>query len=418
MTPLLIALRRGSTPIALPAMVLLGICAGSRGDGWSADWGRASGQLQQHGVLLVPLTATLAGWDMSRDRRTSSPLLVHTYPRSPLAWLLVNCVGALIAGVAAWVATFAVTAVDVRGTGGPHWSVVLLGPFCLVPAVLVGAVAGRYLPRYLTAPISAVAVWLALAFGSSSTDPLVARLSTVHRECCDVASQPVPATVTGQWLWITALAVAALAALTLSNPARAVPPAVMAVATAVAAVTLIQSTGARLTEARPPAAEVCGSRDDVTVCMWPEHAEDVDAWLDAAGRYRVLFADLDAHSQLHLENGLRPGAAAQRVGPVRPGTTEADLVTALARALVPPPPRCAATGRGAGPYPAAATRALLNGWLAKRIRPDVPAAQLVPPDQVAQLDRLISSSGDQQRRWYGQLVTAHRDCVTPPPTLP
>ncbi|GAA1335584.1 DUF7224 domain-containing protein [Saccharothrix algeriensis] len=224
--------------------------------------------------------------------------------------------------------------------------------------------------------------------------------------------------VTGQWLWIAALAVAGVAALALSGPTRGVPPAVLSAALAVAAVTLIQSSGARLTEARPPASEVCGTRDDVTVCMWPEHAGDVDTWLGATSRYHALFADLGVQPRLYLENGLRTGADAPRLGPVRPGETEADLVTALARALIPPPPRCAAVEGGSRFYPAATARALLSGWLVKRVRPDAPTAHLVPPDQVAQLERLIGSSADRQRLWYEELVEAHHDCATPPPALP
>ncbi|XVV04908.1 DUF7224 domain-containing protein [Actinosynnema sp. CA-248983] len=413
-----IALRRGSAPVAVPVMLLLGLFAGSRGDSWSVDWGWASGQLQQHGVLLVPLTAAIAAWDASRDRRTASPLLTRTHPRSPLHWLLLNCLGAFLAGATGWTATFAFMAANVRGGGTPYWSVVLLGPFCLLAAVLVGAAAGRYLPRYLAAPLVAVTVWLGLAFGSTSTDPFLARLSAVNRECCDVASQPVAATVAGQWLWIGAVAIAALAVLALPRLVLVVPLAAAATVALVAAPVLIHSTGAQLTEARTATAESCGTRDGVTVCMWPEHAADVDTWLTAVSRYRALFADLGEPPRLYLENGLRPDVDAQRIGPIRPRTTEDDLVAALAQRLFPEPPACAAVDGGWGPYPAASANTLLNAWLSQRIQPGVPASQLVPPDQVDQLARLNNSPAERQREWYQELVRAHRDCQTPAPALP
>ncbi|WP_447001899.1 DUF7224 domain-containing protein [Saccharothrix isguenensis] len=424
MSPLLIALRRGTAPVAVPVMVLLGVYAGSRGGSWYVDWGWTSGQLQQHGVLLVPLTAALAAWDASRDRRTTSPSLTRTYPRSPMSWSLLNCAGALLAGLAGWTATFVTMAVNVRGSGGPYWSVVLLGPFCVVAAVLIGAAAGRHLPRYLAAPVIAVTVWLGLAFGSTSTDPLISRLSTVNRECCDVASQPIPATVTGQWLWVTALAVAAVAVLTSPRLLGRLSLAAAATVTAVAAVTLIHSTGGQLTEARAATAEACGTRDGITVCMWPEHAADVDVWIDAVIRYRELFADLRQPAQLYLENGLRPGTdvraiGARRIGAVRPGMTGPAMVRTIAQDLLfPVPPPCAATGNGSRPYPAATADALLRGWLAQRVTPDASAAQLVPPDQAPRLDRLTSSPVERQRQWYRELVAAHGDCDTPAPTLP
>ncbi|MCE6997355.1 hypothetical protein LZG04_21490 [Saccharothrix sp. S26] len=416
MTPLLIVLRRGSAPVAVPVMIALGVFAGTRGIGWSTDWGWASGQLQQHGVLLVPLTAAIAAWDASRDRRTTSSLLTRTYPRPSLPWRLVNCVGALLAGLAGWTTTFAVMAAGVQGF--PYWSVVLLGPLCVIAAALVGAAAGCHLPRYLAAPVVAVVVWSGLAFGSSSTDPLTARLSAVNRQCCEAAAQPVQVTVVGQWLWIAALAVAAVAVLALPKVVHGAPLLVLAVAVGVVGVSLIRSTSGQLTEPRQATAEACGTRDGVTVCMWPEHAAGVDVWLGAVTRYRSLFADLGPAPELYLEWGLRPGSEAERVGPPRPGVTETDLVMSLAQGLVPQPPSCAVVEGGSRPYPAAEANVLLTAWLTHRVRPDVPATALVPPTEAARFTRLTSSGVEQQRSWYAALVLAHGDCATPPPALP
>ncbi|CCH32643.1 hypothetical protein ABZ816_37090 [Actinosynnema sp. NPDC047251] len=418
MSPLSIALRRGAAPIAVPVMALLGLYAGTRGDSWFVDWGWASGQLQQHGVLLVPLTAAIAAWDASRDRRTGTPLLIRTYSRPQLTWLLLNGAGALIAGMIGWTMAFATIAMNVRGGGGPYWSVVLLGPLCIVASVLLGAAAGHYLPRYLAAPLAAVAVWLGLAFGSTSADPLIARLSAVNRECCDVASQPVAVTVAGQWLWILGLGLVGLAVLALPRVVVVAVVAALATLVATTAVAMIQSTDGQLTEARSATAESCATRDGITVCMWPEHAADVDAWLTAAARFRDAFTDIAPPAPLYLENGLRPGADAPRVGPTRPTTTDTDLVMSLAQNLFPVPPACAAVEGGSRGYPAAESNVLLNAWLIHRVRPEEPAARLVPPDYVADLDRLIRSPAERQRAWYTELLEAHRDCATPSPALP
>ncbi|MCG8927587.1 hypothetical protein, partial [Lentzea sp. CC55] len=369
MSPLLIALRRGSGPVAIPAMILLGFFAGTRG-GWSPDWGWTSGQLQQHGVLLVPLTAALAAWDSSRDRRTASTSLIRTYPRSPLPWLVLNSVGAILAGLAGWATTFTVMASDVQGQSSPYWSVVLLGPLCVITAAFIGSAAGHHLPRYLAAPIVAAVVWVVLAYGSSSDNPLLARLSAVDRQCCEVSAQPVLSTVAGQWLWVTALAVIALAALALPRVVHSVSLAVVALVVGVAGVSLIHSSDGQLTEARESTAESCGTRNGVTVCMWPEHAAGVDAWLGAISRYRDVFDDLGTRPDLYLEHGLRPGADAERIGMIRPGITETDVVMSLAQRLVPQPPACAIRVDGSVPYPAAEANALLSGWLTHRVRPD------------------------------------------------
>lgn len=418
MNPLLIALRRGSAPLAVPVMALLGIFAGTRGDAWSVDWGWASGQLQQHGVLLVPLTAAIAAWDASRDRRTASSLLIRTFPRPQLTWLLLNGTGALLAGLVGWTAAITVMALNVRGGGGPYWSIVLLGPMCIAISVLLGAAAGHHLPRYLAAPLAAVVVWLGLAFGSTSSDPLISRLSAVNRECCDVASQPVAVTVAGQWLWIASLGLLALAVIVMPRIPLGITVAALAAVTATTAVTLIQSTGGQLTQPRPAIAESCGTRDGITVCMWPEHAADIDAWLTAVGRYRDAFADVAPPAALYLENGLRPGTDAPRIGPRRPNTSDIDLVMSLAQRLFPTPPACAAVEGGFGSYPAAEANALLNGWLTHRVMPQTPTAQLVPAQYVAALDSLIGSTTNRQREWYAELVAAHRDCTTPSPALP
>ncbi|MEU4802298.1 hypothetical protein [Actinosynnema sp. NPDC023587] len=416
MSPLLIALRRGSAPVAVPVMVALGLFAGSRG-GESVDWGWTSGQLQQHGVLLVPLTAAIAAWDTSRWRRTSSALPARTFPRSPATWAMINCIPALLAGFAGWGAAFALMAAGTRGSGGPYWSVVLLGPLTFVAGTLVGAVAGRLLPRHLAAPLVAVLVWLSLAFGSSSTDPVLARLSAVDRACCDVTTQPLAETVTGQWLWIAALVLSAAAVLAWPSVIRSAPLGVLGATAAVFGVSLIVGTGGQLTVPRTPTAEACGTRDGVTVCMWPEHGSDVTTWLDAVGTYRALFADLGASPALYLESGLRPGADVARVGAVRPGMGKDDLVLTLARQHMPSPPECARTETGSGPFPAATSRVLVDAWLTHRVRPDTPPAALVPVDRAAQFTRLVESPVERQRQWYADVVAAHRDCVTPAPAV-
>ncbi|CCH29648.1 hypothetical protein ABZ816_15125 [Actinosynnema sp. NPDC047251] len=416
MTPLLIALRRGSARVGVPMMVLLGLYAATRGDAWPVDPGWTSGRMPRHGELLLPLVAAFAAWDVSRDRRAGSDLEARTYPRSPVPWLLLNCLGAVLAGLAGWVVAVAVGEWNAPDTRAPYWSVVLLEPLWVVAAALVGAAAGRRLHRRLAAPIVAVVGWLGLAFGPAA-DPLVARLGPLGHECCDVASQPVAATVAGQWLWVVALAFGAVAVSALPEVGQSVAIAAVTLVVGFLAVTVVRGTGGQSTEARR-ATEVCGSRDGVTVCMWPEHATSVAAWLGAIGRYRTLFADLGPPPDLYLANGLRPQDRAERVGPVRPGTDEVYLVTDLAQRLVPSPPACAAHGDEPVPYPAAQADVLLRAWLAHRVRPDVPTTVLVPPEHAEPLARLVGSDVDRQRAWYADVVRAHGDCTTPAPPVP
>ncbi|MCP2259274.1 hypothetical protein LX15_002975 [Streptoalloteichus tenebrarius] len=421
MSVLRVALLRGSALFGVPVMIVLGIIAGQRGaDSWSVDWFWATGQLQQHGVLLVPLTTALAAWDASRNRRLGTALLYRTYPRSPLASALLDATGALLAGLAGWATTFLVMALNVRGGGHPYWSVVLLGAFGFIPAALVGVVAGRYLPRYLAPPVTAALVWLGLAFGSSSTKDVVARLSTVDRQCCDVYTEPVPTTIAGQWLWLAAIGLAAVAVLSWPRLPHLVPGVLGSAAALATALVLISSTGAQLTRPRPPQGEACRTEGEVTVCMWPEHAHDVDAWVAAAATFRARFADLGQLPTLFIENGLRsPSSGAVSIGPVRAYQSPEDLVASLAYSLVPPAPECAAIGNGGyGFFPAATTRSLLNGWIRYRLQATAPSVSLVPPEDVPALDRLRALPADQQAQWYHAVVEAHRDCSTNPPRVP
>lgn len=327
MSVLRIALWRGSAPIAVPAMALLGIFAGSRG-GSFLDWLWATGQVQQHGLLLVPLTGAIAAWDASRDRRYGSPLVRATYPRSPLATVLLNCVGPLIAGLVGWAAMFAMTARLVRGGGEPYWSVVLLGPWCVAAAVLVGAVAGRFLPKYLAAPVTAAGLWVVLAFGSGSGNPWINALSVIDYRCCAVASQPVAATIAGQWLWVAGIALVAAAALSLPELRQGIAFGSTAVIAAIAAIVLMSFNGAALTEKRTATAEACRTQDGVTVCMWPEHARDVDVWLAAAAKHRGAFPEQPGR---YVERGLRePSPDHVEIWPVQHDQDADALAASLA----------------------------------------------------------------------------------------
>ena len=419
MRVLWIVLWRGSAPITVPAMALLGIFAGTRG-GSFLDWLWATGQVQQHGVLLVPLTGAVAAWDVSRDRRYGSPLVRATFPRSPLAAVLLNCVGALIAGLAGWVAMFAMTVNLVRGGGQPFWSVVLLGPWCVAAAVLVGAVAGRFMPKYLAAPVTAAGMWVLLAYGSGSDNNWIGALSVIDYRCCTVLSQPVAATIAGQWLWVAGIALVAAAVLAVPELRQGIALGSAAVVTVVAAIALMSLNGAALTEKRTVTAEVCRSQDGVTVCMWPEHERDVDLWLTAAVRYRAAFADLGEQPRLYVEGGLRePAPGTVEIGAVQHDQDAASLAMNLAQNLMPATPACAKTsGYSSGPYPAARANGLLSAWLTLRLRPEIPVDQLAAATDRDELDRLHRAPADQQLAWYRDLVRAHGDCTTPAPAVP
>lgn len=419
MRVLRIALWRGSAPIAVPAMALLGIFAGSRG-GSFLDWLWATGQVQQHGVLLVPLTGAIAAWDVSRDRRYGSPLIRATFPRSPLATTLLNCVGALIAGLVGWAAMFAMTTRLVRGGGEPYWSVVLLGPWCVGAAVLVGAAASRFLPKYLAAPVTAAGTWVLLAFGSGSDNSWVVALSVIDARCCSVGTQPVAATIAGQWLWVAGIALVAAAVVAFPVLRQGIALGSTAVAAVVVAIVLMSLNGAVLVEKRTATAEACRSQDDVTVCMWPEHARDADVWLAAAVRYRAAFADLGDQPRLYVESGLRaPSPGAVEIGAVQHNDDATSLAMNLARSLMPSVPECAKTSEySSGPYPAASADGLLSAWLTLRLQPDISADQLVMETQRDELDRLRRAPVERQLVWYRDLVRAHGDCTTPAPAVP
>ncbi|MEY8042857.1 DUF7224 domain-containing protein [Saccharopolyspora cebuensis] len=421
-----IVARRSAALPAAPLVVGFGWFAGKQQEGlWSVDWAMGSGQVNTALLWPVALVAAIAAWDTSRMRRIDADVLERTYPRSGLAHLLLSGLPALLVGLLASAAALLAVATSMRGGGQPLWDYLLVAELMFVAATASGVAAGYVLPRYLAAPVVGIGLWLLLAYGSISDNAYLRRLVGVDIECCAAAQEPLVTTLAGQGLWLVAVAIGAAAVLCWRRPRLAARVGALAVVVALAGLGFLHRGDARLLTARQPSEAVCRTGSEVTVCLWPEHADQLPRWLSVAREYRATFDALGPAPVLFAADGTRWSAPeAVPIGVIRPHQTDADLLESLALSTVRQPPDCARIPSAQpgvvsyGPYPARAGQDLVAAWIRHQVRPHLPPRALGAPGRTAEVERLLAAPENAQRDWIARAVRAGDDCTTPTPELP
>ncbi|MGV4981847.1 hypothetical protein ACVB8X_11520 [Streptomyces sp. NRAIS4] len=295
--------RRGFAPWAGAAVLLtLGMLLAGRADRWQGDWAETADVLHNALVITLPMAAAAGCWQGGRERRRRTEELWGTVVRPPLTRFLVAglpvalwmAVGYLAVAGAALLATWPYVQGD-----RPHLALLPGDTVAVSATALAGQVVGRVASWRLAAPLLAMAgyagFWMLAAedYGAAGyLDPAAL-----------VAGSPLP--VWWQtWVmaaWTGGLALTAVLAYT----ARRRVTAVLPLAAAVAAGTLLVQTGDGLWHADPlDRRQVCDTSTAPAICLKVRYAgllpQVRDALSGVTGKLRgvrdvpVRWADRDA----------------------------------------------------------------------------------------------------------------------------
>jgi hypothetical protein len=241
--PLRAELVRGFGPWAGAAVLLMfAVTLATSAEQWQGDWAETREKLHAAaGLLGVPLALAAGCWQGGRERRRGTEELWAVSARSPLARLLASALpqalwviaGYTVAVVLAWLATWYCATGD-----SPYVIAPLTDAAVLASGVVAGQVVGRLVAWRLAAPLLAVGAYVSIGLLSYSggDNPLVP-LSPVPDGTTD--SVPVwwqPVAMVG---WTGGLAAGAV----LAHAARRRGFAVLPLAAATAAATLLVQTG-------------------------------------------------------------------------------------------------------------------------------------------------------------------------------
>jgi len=266
--PLRAEVVRGFGPWAGAAVLLTVVVAlGADAGQWQGGWAETRERLHMvAGMLGVPLALAAGCWHGGRERRRRTGELLASAARGRLARLLVSglplvlwvIAGYVVAALLAWLATW------YRAMGdSPYVIAPLTDAAVLASAVLAGQVVGRLVAWRLAAPLLAAGAYAGIGMLTyDSGDNSYAPLSPVVDGMTDsvpVWWQPLAMTV-----WAGGLAGAAVVAYAARRRAVALLP----LAAAIAAGTLLVRTGDGLWHTDPIARrQVCDTSTTPQICV-------------------------------------------------------------------------------------------------------------------------------------------------------
>ncbi|MET8563377.1 hypothetical protein ABZV75_23295 [Streptomyces flaveolus] len=261
---------RGFAPWAGAAVLLtVGVALWAKADQWQGGWSETAGQTHSTMLITLPLAAAAGCWQGGRERRRRTEELWGTTVRPPLTRLLVAALP-----VAVWVAvSYLLTVASAQLATWPYaqgdrprLTLVPGDTVAVAAGALLGHVVGRAVPTRLAAPLLAMAGYVGLGIvttgRSASGRALSPTISPPHG--LPVWWQPWAMAV-----WTGGLAVAAA----LAYAARRRVTALLPLAAAVAAGTLLAQTGNGLWHADPVARhQVCDTSTTPAVCVNARYA--------------------------------------------------------------------------------------------------------------------------------------------------
>jgi hypothetical protein len=241
--PLRAELLRGFAPWSgLAALLSVGGLMASKAAQWQGSWPETMSNLHlAAAALAVPLALAAGAWQGGRERRTRMGELRASMPRGPLAQFLVCAlpVALWVMGGYALAAAGSLLASLPYTSAGRPLPLVLLGDVLMVGAcALLGHVAGRIVPWRLAAPVLALGGYVLFGITVTSHSPLryvgPAGGLRFSSDAVPVWWQPLVFA-----LWACALA----AAVVLAHAARRRATALVPLAAALAAATVLVQSG-------------------------------------------------------------------------------------------------------------------------------------------------------------------------------
>lgn len=301
--------------------------------------------------FIAPLAGAMSAWEIGRLRGGGQ--LLYPAVRSRLA-IVANMLwpALLVTGV-----VLAISGLYVAGSFPPVVRALDLA-FIVIAQMSVGAGLAFWLPRLVAAPVVLVGgyLWLVMPL---ALEPLWLRnLTGLWSSCCDISDEIAPQALAATLIVHTGVIVFGLALMFARKVwvGLTVGAACLAVSGAVGAA-LVTDFGPDPVRARTTS--LACSTDQVTICVWPEHEENL---VTIASTTRSAVASWRA-------SGIpAPGAWTEaKVGsggvyfqaPSAPD--EGAIRAAITYALLPPVPACADDQA----YPAGQLREYVFYWLAE-----------------------------------------------------
>ncbi|KMS89709.1 hypothetical protein ACZ91_19235 [Streptomyces regensis] len=261
---------RGFAPWAGAAVLLtVGVTLWAKADQWQGGWSETAGQVHSTMLITLPLAAAAGCWQGGRERRRRTEELWGTTVRPPLTRLLVAAlpvavwvaVGYLLTVASAQLATWPYAQGD-----RPHLTLVPGDTVAVAAGALAGHVVGRAVPTRLAAPLLAMAGYVGLGIVTTDRSASGHALSPT---ISPVGGLPVWWQPWAMAVWTGGLAVAAA----LAYAARRRVTALLPLAAALAAGTLLAQTGNGLWHADPIARrQVCDTSTTPAVCVNARYA--------------------------------------------------------------------------------------------------------------------------------------------------
>lgn len=322
---------------ALPIILLAGAYSMALYPSWG--YGLAATALGTGALPFVAgFTAATAAWEGARLRRTVwwAPNVRSRFAIA--AWAVLPSV---LAGAAAVLAGVAVLLVR-SGAMVPDVVVIGVAVLDLIAWAAVGFAAGIMLPVPVAVPVGILLPFVWLAFTPAVYPLWLRHLTGMFRDCCGLAQDLATAAVVASSLVNVGLIVAAAVLIGGHRSIRRIGASVTSLALPLAVgVVLVSGMTVSPVVPRDPSLLTCRQRDDLTICLWPEHTAKADeiAAIAAGVRTRWLAAGIEVPSVFTEADRSVAPAGSLAIGDVT-STAPDDVIMDLAVAMTPPNPVC------------------------------------------------------------------------------
>ncbi len=389
--------------------------------------------------LIVPVFAGTAAWEGARLVRGGVWGLPMTRHRIAVAaW---SFLPAFVGGLIVLVVTTMAVLVP-QGLVVPDMVILGSATVILLAQVALGFFIGTIAPRAIAIPVVVLGSFMTFVLPRVAGSAWLRHMSGTTLELCCTTDQVLSPGVVVSIVAISAAILIAVAILLTRRPRMGVYPVVFLVL-------LIVASGVAMAAAPPTqrpyaertgTADVCETRDGVTVCVWPEHRElaprvsrvaaaAVDAWRAAGVTVPTTFREGEVDKSDPLTAGIS----------VRSTNSRNSLIELLAVAVAPhfpvarDEPTCAATHEWrssiAGPYvwtwlatEAGIDHQSVDNYFGGGARPDsdyfpdAPKSLIVPV--LPLLEKVWELPPPAQATWVRRNLRALAQCDVLPPLDP